>query len=269
MSSHRSDQTAELVNAARLATLGTLMAGIAHELNTPMGALVSNHDTVKRALRKLATILDDEVVTADELDEVRRVIRALDGILKVNDLAVGRVTELISGLRSFGRPDRAEVDRVDIHENIDTALTLLRHETRDRIDVHRDYADLPPVECYPHQLSQVFMNLLLNAVQAIRERGAITVRTRAADHAVLVEVEDTGVGIEPGSVSQIFEPGFTTKGARVGMGLGLLIVRQVVDRHGGDISVRSVPGTGTTFTVRLPVRLATPARPADLSRMEV
>ncbi|MGH7504422.1 MAG: sensor histidine kinase, partial [Longimicrobiales bacterium] len=179
----------------------------------------------------------------------------------VNDLAVGRVMELVKGLRSFGRPDRADIAHVDLHEGIDAAVTLLRHEMRDRIDVIRDYGRVPEIECYPHQLNQVFMNLLLNAVQAIEGRGTITVRTRFADDAATVEIEDSGTGILEQDLSLIFEPGFTTRGERVGMGLGLLIARQVVDRHGGRITVSSVRGQGTTFTVRLPARLTVAGTP--------
>lgn len=253
----------EAVNSAKLATLGMLVAGVAHEVNTPLGALASNHDVLKRALGKLQVILADEVVDETELDEVRRIVRALDGILKVNDLAVTRVVELIGSLRSFGRLDRAETDRVELHEGIDQALVLLNHRLGTRVRVERDYGELPPVECFPQQLNQVFMNLLLNAVQAIEGEGVVTVVTRTVsdppDH-VQVAVQDTGRGIPPELMETIFEPGFTTKGSRVGMGLGLLISTQIVDRHGGRIAVRSEPGEGSTFTVTLPVRLPAGAR---------
>ncbi|MEJ2678077.1 MAG: ATP-binding protein [Gemmatimonadota bacterium] len=248
---------AELVGSAKMATLGQLVAGIAHEINTPLGALNSNYDVIRRALDRLQEILEDEVVDADELADVRRIVRAIDGVENTNDMAVERMVQLVGSLRSFGRPDRAEIDRVDLHEGIESTLQILRHEIRN-IDVHRQYGELPPVECYPGQLNQVFMNLLVNAVHAMPDGGTITVRTRAEDDHVFVEIEDTGTGIAGANLKRIFEPGFTTKGSRVGMGLGLLIVRQIVDRHGGQIGVESEPGRGTTFTITLPVRL--PAR---------
>lgn len=248
------DVLANLVNSAKVATLGALVAGVAHELNTPLGALHSNHDVLKRALAKLQEILADEVVEPWELVEVRRIVAAVDGVMKVNDLAVERMVELVTSLRMFGRPDRAEVDQLDVHESIEGALAILGHELRDRITVVRDYGDIPRIECYPQEIGQLVMNLLVNAVQAIEGEGTITVRT-AADGAVQIDIEDTGTGIPPTHTERIFEPGFTTKGARVGMGMGLLIARQIVDRHGGRISVTSEPGRGSTFTVRLPQTL--------------
>jgi two-component system, NtrC family, sensor kinase len=247
------DSLADLVNATRTATLGAMVAGVAHELNTPLGALHSNHDVLKRALNKLQVILADEVVEPSELEEVRRIVAALDGVLRVNDLAVERMVGLVASLRTFGRPDRSEIDRLDVRESIDGALTILAHELRDRVTVQKDYEDVPTVLCHTGQIGQVFMNLLHNASQAITGRGTITIRTRPVDDGVLVEIEDTGSGIPKENLDRIFEPGFTTKGARVGMGLGLLITQQVIERHRGRIAVRSEPGRGSTFSIQLPL----------------
>jgi two-component system, NtrC family, sensor kinase len=255
------ENVADAVGAARLATLGMLLAGITHEINTPLGALASNHDTVKRSLQRLHDILADDVVDVDELLEVRRIVRALNGAMRVNDLAMQRVQELVSSLRTFGRPDRAQIDLVDIHEGIGSALLLLRHRLG-RITVRQEFAELPALECYPQRVNQVFMNLLLNAVQALEGAagdgagtGMITIRTRADSGSVVVEIEDDGPGMTADVLARIFEPGFTTKGSRVGMGLGLIITQQVIDQHGGSLQVRSEPGRGTTFSVRLPLRL--------------
>ena len=245
-------ELAEKVNAEKLMTLGRLVAGVAHELNTPMGALNSNHDTLKRAIGHLQDILADEVVEPNELNEVRRIVAALNGVLRVNDLAIDRMRGLVASLRSFGRPDRAQVERVEVRELIDSAIALLRHETADRIEVRTEYAPLPPIEVYPQQLGQVFMNLLLNAVQAIPGRGTVLVRTAPAEGGVQVVLSDTGTGIAPENLKRIFEPGFTTKGARVGMGLGLLIAQQILDQHRGRMKVESTVGQGTTFTIYIP-----------------
>ena len=257
---------ARRANSAQLAGMEALVAGVAHELNTPLGAIHSNHDVIHRALVKLQEILADERVTPDELEEVRRIVVAVDGVLQTNGLAVERMVGLVDDLRAFGSPDRAEVDRVDLHEGIDGTLALLGHELEDRITVRREYGALPMVECYPNKLNQVFMNLILNGAQAIQGEGTITITTRAEDGRVSVQVRDTGAGIPKQDLERIFQPGFTTKGKRMGMGLGLLISWQIVEQHGGEISVESVVGEGTAFTVRLPTRLREePEEPAPPS----
>ncbi len=246
---------AELVSSARLASLGDLIRGVAHEINTPLGALSSNYDVTRRALERLQIILEDEVVDEDELVEVRKIVAAVEGVQETNAMAVERMVKLVQSLRTFGRPDRSEIDHVDLHEALESTLRLVSHELADRIRVEREFSDIPRVECYGHQVNQVFMNLLVNAIHAIRGEGTITIRTRAEGDRVLVEVEDTGIGIPVDSLERVFEPGFTTKGKRVGMGLGLLISRQIIERHGGALSVRSEEGRGSTFTVALPHRL--------------
>ena len=249
------DAFADAVNAAKMATLGMLAAGIAHELNTPLGALNSNHDVLKRALARLQSILADEVVDASELEEVRRIVAALGDILKVNDLAVDRMVGLVDSLRTFGRPDRAWVDRLDVNGSIEATLALLAHQLRDRVEVVRELGMLPEIECYAQEIGQVFMNLLLNAAQAIPERGVITVRTRARADGIAISISDTGTGIPPDVLPRIMEPGFTTRGKRMGMGLGLLTAKRIVERHGGRIEVESRVGAGSTFTVVLPENL--------------
>jgi two-component system, NtrC family, sensor kinase len=256
---HDGDVLADRVNEARLASLGMMVAGLAHEINTPLGALNSNHDVLRRALGKLQDILADEVVEPHELEEVRRVVRAVDGILHVNDLAVERMTALVKSLRDFGRVDRADIDFADLHEGIDSTLAILAHQLRP-VTVVREYGELPRVECQPQQINQIFMNLLTNARQATPDDGTITIRTAATGDAVEVTVADNGVGMTPEHMTRIFDPGFTTKGGRIGMGLGLPICRQIVDRHSGRLSVTSTPGAGTAFTLRLPVRQ--PAMPS-------
>jgi len=250
------DALAERVNSAKLATLGMLVAGVAHEINTPLGALASNHDVLRRAMGRLQAILEDEQVDETELDEVRRIVRAVDDVMRVNTLAVERMAGIVASLRSFGRLDRAQRDHVDLHEGLESALALLAHEMRGRVEVVRDFGVLPRIECYPQQLNQLFMNLLLNAVQAIAGAGTVCVRTRAEQGGgVRVEITDTGTGIASENLARIWEPGFTTKDARIGMGLGLLIARQIVEQHHGRIELRSAVGEGTTFSVTLPLRL--------------
>ena len=258
----RTAEQAEQVNQARLASLGMMVAGITHELNTPLGAINSNHDVIERALIKLQVILEDEVVTPDELQEVRRIVRAMDGVLRTNGIAVERMVKLVASLRTFGRPDQAEVDRVDLHEGLEGTLAVLGHVLRS-ISVEREFSELPLVECYPNHINQVFMNLLHNAAQAMPGGGTLRLITTTDGGKVRLEVGDTGRGIAAEDLAQIFEPGFTTKGGRVGMGLGLAITHQIVAQHGGEISVESLVGQGTTFVVTLPTRL-----PEDHSTLE-
>jgi two-component system, NtrC family, sensor kinase len=247
---------AELGSTTRLASLGMLVAGITHELNTPLGALGSSRDVLRRALGRLADILADEVVDESELAEVRRIVRALDDVLSVDGMAVDRLRELVASLRRFGRPDRSEIDMLDVNAALDDALALLRHEMPGGLRVERAYGALPPLECYATQVNQLLMNLVLNAVQAMPDGGTLRLRTRTAHGAVELEVEDTGVGIAEEHLERIFEPGFSTKGGRVGMGLGLLICRDIVDRHGGRLTVRSERGRGSCFRLTLPLRPA-------------
>ena len=249
-----SDERQELIDQSHLETLATLVAGVAHELNTPLGAIHSNHDVIRRALEKLQAILEDEVVTPDELEDVRRIVRAMDGVLRTNGVAVDRMVQIVESLGTFGRPDRAEVDRVDLREGLDGTLAVLGARLRD-LDVNREYGEIPEVECYPNRMNQVFMNLIHNAAQAMEPGGTLTVRTKAEADDVVIEVEDTGRGIAPEHLREIFRPGFTTKGRRVGMGLGLAISKQIIDHHGGTIAVESTVGRGTVFRVRLPRRL--------------
>ncbi len=249
------------MRAAQLATLGNLVRGVAHEVNTPLGALASNHEVTKRALGRLQMILEDEKVTEDELGEVRRIIHVITNVEETNVMAVERMKHVVSSLRTFGRPDRSEVDNIDLVEALHGTLDLLRHELGDRITVEEQFETLPRVECYAQQVNQVFMNLMMNAIQAVRGRGTLTLRAQPSGDRVVVEVADNGTGITRENLERIFEPGFTTKGERVGMGLGLMICREIVDRHGGEVSVESEAGVGTTFSVSLPVVLPEDRRP--------
>jgi signal transduction histidine kinase len=239
-----------LVMQAKLASLGQLVAGVAHEINTPLGAVVSNNDLFLRCFARLRAtagargLLEDPVVARD--------LRAVEELAEVTRTACGRITGIVHELRTFARLDEADRKAVDLHEGLESTLVLCNYLIKGRIEVVREYGTLPPVECHPNQLNQVFMNLVVNACQAIAARGTITLRTWFADRRAHVSVADTGTGIKPEHVARIFDPGFTTKGAGVGTGLGLAICFQIAQAHGGDIAVDSTVGKGTTFTVSLP-----------------
>ena len=161
---------------------------------------------------------------------------------------------IVGSLRRFARLDEAELDEVDLREGIENTLTLVQHELRNRVEVERDYGDIPRVKCYPNQLNQVFMNLLVNASHAIEGQGSIAIKTRPQGDNVLIEFTDSGRGIPQENLKRIFDPGFTTKGSGVGTGLGLSIVYRIVQEHQGSIDVESEVGKGTTFRLLLPIR---------------
>jgi two-component system NtrC family sensor kinase len=156
-------------------------------------------------------------------------------------------------LRNFARLDEAELQMADLHQGIESTLTLVRHELKNRIRVVKNYGDVPPIRCHPNQINQVFMNMLVNGSQAIKGEGTITIRTFREGDIVSVQFSDTGVGIPPENLPRIFDPGFTTKGVGVGTGLGLSICFKIVQDHGGRIDVQSEVGKGATFTIRLPI----------------
>ena len=235
---------AQLVQSEKMAALGNLVAGIAHEINTPLGAITSNTDVVLRGLGRLAP--DVPAARAN-------VVKVLDDLLRTNAEACQRISAIVRNLKNFARLDEAEWKTADLREGMDSTLELVAHLHRGRVEIVREYGEVPAVLCHPGQLNQVFMNLLVNASQAIEGTGTIRVRIGVVDDRLHVDVEDTGGGIAPEHLARIFDPGFTTKGVGVGTGLGLAICHRIVEAHGGTIAVTSRPGAGSTFSVRLPL----------------
>jgi signal transduction histidine kinase/nitroreductase len=247
---------ARLVQQAKMASLGQLVAGVAHEINTPLGAVVSNNDLFLRCFARLRSALAEAPPLADRevAERIHRDMEAVESLSSVTREACARITGIVRTLRTFARVDVAEIRAVDLHEGIDSTLVLTAHLTKPGTVVVRRYGALPVVECHPNQINQVFMNLLVNACQAIDSDGTITITTRRAGERVEIAIADTGRGIAPEHLDRIFDPGFTTKDAGVGTGLGLMICYQIIEAHGGEITVESAVGKGTTFTVRLPIR---------------
>jgi signal transduction histidine kinase len=244
----------QLVQSEKMAALGDLVAGVAHEINTPLGAVSSNTDLVGRAMTKAKQTLADPAQT----DKAITFLERGAAMVEVSREACQRINEIVRSLRNFARLDEAERKPADLHEGIDSTLTLAGHLMKNRISVHREYGQLPPVHCYANQLNQVFLNILVNAAQAIDGPGAITIRTRFvpdgdAQGSAVVEISDSGCGIPPEVIRKIFDPGFTTKGVGVGTGLGLAICYRIVANHRGKLEVESVVGKGTTFRITLPV----------------
>ena len=234
----RRDQAA-MVQMEKMASLGRLAAGLTHEMHTPLGALVSNVDMLRRCVEALEGTPKKEI--ADEL-------------LDLQQLAADRMKKILDSLRRFAHLDKAEVEAYDVHEGIDAAIALLAHQTKGRIDVQRNYAELPTILCRPDAINQVFMNLLENAVTAIEGPGAIVISTAAlGSDAIELTIQDDGPGVPPDLRDKIFDPGFTTKPRGVGTGLGLAIVQSTLAAHGGSIELTSEIGEGSCFRIVLPL----------------
>jgi two-component system NtrC family sensor kinase len=239
--------TTQLIQAEKMAALGLLVAGVAHEINTPMGAIHSNNDIMLRAVTKIRKNLEPDANT-----EVIRLVGIMEDVCRNNEIAAERIMHIVRSLKNFARLDEAKRKRVDLHEGIESTLTLLQHQLRNRIRIEKQFGEIPGVLCHPNQVNQVFMNILANAAQAIPRTGVIGIRTWRDGDSVKVAIADTGVGIPRENLSKIFDPGFTTKGVGLGTGIGLSICYKIIEEHGGTIEVDS-SNSGTTFTIALPI----------------
>ncbi|UCH83119.1 MAG: hypothetical protein JSW50_11700 [Candidatus Latescibacterota bacterium] len=246
----------QLVLKEKMASLGDLVAGVAHEMNNPIGAINSAADVSRRCLERLKEIIANGVSVDAVLCDKR--FRTAMRLLRENtDIAVegsSRVTRIIRSLKNFARLDEAELKDADIHEGIESTLTLLHHELKNKVEVVRGFGEIPQIKCYPNQLNQVFMNLFVNAAHAIEDKGILEINTNADDKSVYIRVADNGHGIDPDHVKKIFDPGFTTKSTGIGTGLGLSISYNIIEKHGGSIEVESEVGKGTEFIITLPIR---------------
>jgi len=245
---------AQLVQAAKLAAMGQLVAGVAHEINSPLGTINSNFDVMSRVLRRLQE--ESSSLPEANKQKAQKLIETIDPLMNLNRIACERIIRIVRDLKNFARLDEAEFKMADLNEGIETTLSLVRHELKDRIHVIKELSDLPLVPCYPNRLNQVFMNLLINAYQSISGQGEIRISTVLVDHEVRISISDTGSGIRKEHLDKIFDPGFTTKGVGVGTGLGLPISAQIVQDHKGSITVASEVGRGSTFTIALPINSA-------------
>ncbi|MDH3891637.1 MAG: HAMP domain-containing histidine kinase [candidate division Zixibacteria bacterium] len=242
-----------LVQSEKMASLGMLVAGIAHEINNTLGAMASNNNTAYRAVGRLRQLLAGAEVDPKRMTDLDKTFDVAEASSRNVGDGADSIAGIVKRLRSFARLDEAELQRVDVHDCLDETIGLLHGQLAQNIIVNREYGDLPRIACYPSQLNQVFLNLLANAKEAISGRGEITIQTAVRDGMGVITVSDTGEGIPPDRLDKVFDPGYTTKGVGVGTGLGLAICYQIMRDHQGDITVASEPGQGTTFTVSLPL----------------
>lgn len=253
-----------VIQSEKMASLGRVVAGVAHEINSPLGSLNSNADLLQRLSSKLRRQLAELLanVPTGQGEQLDATVGVLETTAHVSQDACQRINGILKSLRSFARLDEEELKEVDIREGLESTLALLGRHFGDRIEIVREYGEVPALQCHAAQLNQVFLNVLLNACQAIPKSGKIHICTHATDGMVRIEFRDTGVGIAPDRLRRIFDPGFTTQGVGVGVGLGLPIAYQIMEEHNGTIEVESQLGQGSTVKLSLPTgkRHQDPAR---------
>ncbi|MCI1273065.1 MAG: ATP-binding protein [Clostridiaceae bacterium] len=226
----------QLINSEKMASLGQLVAGVAHEINTPVASIKSNNEL----FAKLIPQIQDE--------ELKQMVESLNSIDKE---AIQRINNMVISLKKFVRLDEAELQEANINKELDLTLELIRHETKNRIEVIKNYGNLPPIKCFPNALNQVFTNILVNACQSIKDKGTITITTLYEGETLTVSIKDTGCGIKSEDINKIFTAGFTTKGVGIGTGLGLAISQKIISQHNGEITVNSEIGKGSEFVITI------------------
>jgi signal transduction histidine kinase len=236
----------------KMAALGRLLAGIIHEINTPIGSIASNNQVMLRSLEMVKNALTDPQPA--KLNRAHDILDTCLSLAAVDRIACERIISLIRGVKTYSRTGQAELCSVDLNEQLRNTLKLMHGEYRRRVMVETDFGELPMVQCYARMLDQVFLNLLVNAGQAIEGEGRVRVQTRLEGRAVRVSISDTGRGMTAEEKQKIFRQGFTTKPVGIGTGLGLSISREIVEeKHGGKIGFESEPGVGTTFHIHIPL----------------
>ncbi len=237
-----------LVQSAKMASLGELVAGIAHEINNPLAFAINHVDTAQRALAHVETLVNP----AENADARPHWVRAMDR-LKEMGLGLDRIRNLVVKLRTFSRLDGDELGWASVRDCVESALTILGHRFGDQIKVERRLGEPDMLRCYPNLLNQALMNLVANAIDAVEPAGNIVIETEATPGAYLISVSDDGAGIPSELRERVYEPFFTTKAVGKGTGLGLSITYSIVQKHGGTLEIREREGGGTTMTMRIPL----------------
>ncbi len=256
----------QLLQTEKLSSIGTLAAGIAHEINNPMAFILGNLGVLDKYMKKINKFIDlqnrtlESKTSAEEMEiinniktemKIDHILKDVDDLIQESISGADRVKTIVQNLKNFARPDEVELRVVDINECIETTIEIVWNELKYKAELVKEYGNLPLIKCHPQEINQVVMNLLVNAAHAIEKSGTITIRTWQEKGYVFISITDTGSGIPDEHINRIFEPFFTTKDVGQGTGLGLSIVYDIIKKQGGDISVKSKTGEGTEFVVKL------------------
>ncbi len=251
---HLRDAQARLVQSEKIASLAHLVAGVAHEFNTPLGAVKSSTKTVQVASASLDTLLEQPDSEANR-KKAARILKSIQSAIKVVQTGSDRIATMVNRLKSFARLDEPEIQTFDLHQGLEDSIAMLSPGWEDRITIEKQFGDLPPVLGFPVLVNQVFFNTLTNAIESIKGDGFIRIETSTVDSHAVIRFSDNGSGIAEEHLALIYDPGFTTKGPGVGMGLGLAIAHNVMEQHQGEIEIHSQRGEGTTLILRFPLDL--------------
>jgi len=270
MNSKLEEAQNQLLQSEKMAAVGQLAAGVAHEINNPIGYVNSNISTLETYINELMQMLTAYEACEPEMDESSELTKALmltkdtfdldylkeDLVNLINESKEGldRVKKIVQDLKDFSHVDESEWQYADLHKGLDSTLNMVNNEIRYKAEVIKRYGNIPEIQCLSSQINQVFMNLLVNAVHAIESHGTITITTNLKEGGVLIEIEDNGTGIPKDKLPRIFEPFFTTKPVGSGTGLGLSLSYNIINKHDGKITVESEPGKGTKFQIWLPIK---------------
>lgn len=259
----------QLVQSEKMASLGQLTAGVAHEINNPINFVSANIKPLKEDLAEIMQCIQlyEQAITENKLETffekveeyknktgISFSIEEVKSLLRGIEEGAARTSEIVKGLRNFSRLDQNVVKKTKLNEGIESTLALLHSAYKDRVEIVKDLGQIPEVDCLPGQLNQVFMNIISNAVQAIPGEGKIFIKTWATDNLVKISIKDTGPGMSDETKKKIFDPFFTTKDVGKGTGLGLSISYGIIQKHNGKIEVESVKGEGAVFIITLPIQ---------------
>ncbi len=275
----------QLLQHSKLASIGQLAAGVAHEINNPIAFVISNTELLRKYFSVLKNVFEQAKIGFDlispgmgdkifeskqqwenlcEKNNILSMLESIPEVISESSVGLERIADIVSDLKSFSHADQSGIEYTDINKSLDLILKIIGSELRYKCNIQKQYGELPQLQCNPRQLNQVFLNILINAGQAIKDKGEIIIYTEAKNDEIIVSISDTGEGISPEHLDKLFDPFFTTKPVGKGTGLGLSISYNIIQEHGGRVDVQSKKGEGTTFTVYLPMHGIAQRKGAEL-----